>query len=99
MAGIYDYGHYGLLLKDNIRAQWLKSMIQLREDVVGLDSAIFMHPATWKASGHVDGFNDPQVDCRNCKSRFRADHRRTAQRGSHLCGCGARTRDASRGLT
>lgn len=74
MAGIYDYGHYGTLLKDNIRAAWLRDMVQLREDVVGLDSAIFMHPTTWKASGHVDGFNDPQVDCKNCKSRFRADH-------------------------
>lgn len=74
MAGIYDYGHYGTLLKDNIRAAWLRDMVQLREDVVGLDSAIFMHPTTWKASGHVDGFNDPQVDCKNCKARFRADH-------------------------
>lgn len=74
MSGIYDYGHYGTLLKDNIRNAWLKDMVQLREDVVGLDSAIFMHPTTWKASGHIDGFNDPQVDCRNCKSRFRADH-------------------------
>lgn len=74
MAGIYDYGHYGSLLKDNIRSVWLRHMIQLREDVVGLDSAIFMHPTTWKASGHIDGFNDPQVDCKNCKSRFRADH-------------------------
>jgi glycyl-tRNA synthetase len=74
MAGIYDYGHYGILLKDNIKNAWWKYMIQLREDVVGLDSAIFMHPKTWVASGHVDGFNDPQVDCRNCKARFRADH-------------------------
>lgn len=74
MAGIYDYGHYGLLLKDNIRTQWLRAMIQMRDDVLGLDSAIFMHPTTWKASGHVDGFNDPQVDCKNCKARFRADH-------------------------
>ncbi len=74
MAGIYDYGHYGLLLKDNIRMQWLRAMIQMRDDVLGLDSAIFMHPTTWKASGHVDGFNDPQVDCKNCKARFRADH-------------------------
>jgi glycyl-tRNA synthetase len=74
MAGVYDYGHYGSLLKDNIRSAWLRHMVQLREDVVGLDSAIFMHPTTWKASGHVDGFNDPQVDCKNCKSRFRADH-------------------------
>ncbi len=74
MAGIYDYGHYGVLLKDNIKNAWTKSMIQEREDVLGLDSAIFMHPTTWVASGHVGGFNDPQVDCKNCKSRFRADH-------------------------
>jgi len=74
MAGIYDYGHYGTLFKDNIRNAWLKEMVQLREDVYGLDSAIFMHPQTWVASGHVGGFNDPQVDCKNCKSRFRADH-------------------------
>lgn len=74
VAGIYDYGHYGTLLKDNIRSAWLKEMVQLRDDVYGLDSAIFMHPETWVASGHVGGFNDPQVDCKNCKSRFRADH-------------------------
>ncbi len=74
MAGIYDYGHYGVLLKDNIKNAWTKSMIQEREDILGLDSAIFMHPTTWVASGHVGGFNDPQVDCKNCKSRFRADH-------------------------
>ena len=74
MAGIYDYGHYGVLLKDNIKNEWQKQMIQMREDIVGLDSAIFMHPKTWVASGHVAGFNDPQVDCHNCKSRFRADH-------------------------
>lgn len=74
MAGIYDYGHYGVLLKENIRAAWWRHMVQLRDDVVGLDSAIFMHPRTWLASGHVEGFNDPQVDCRNCNARFRADH-------------------------
>lgn len=74
MAAIYDYGHYGTLLKNNIRDAWWKHMVQLREDVVGLDSAIFMHPTTWVASGHVSGFNDPQVDCKKCKSRFRADH-------------------------
>lgn len=74
MAGIYDYGHYGMLLKENIRNEWMKSMVQMRDDVVALDSAIFMHPMTWKASGHVDGFNDPQIDCRKCKARFRADH-------------------------
>ncbi|MDR3559031.1 MAG: glycine--tRNA ligase [Candidatus Pacebacteria bacterium] len=74
MAAIYDYGHYGTMLKNNIRDAWWKHMVQLRDDVVGLDSAIFMHPTTWVASGHVGGFNDPQVDCRKCKSRFRADH-------------------------
>lgn len=74
MAGIYDYGHYGILLKENIRTAWWRHMVQLRDDVVGLDSAIFMHPRTWLASGHVEGFNDPQVDCRSCNARFRADH-------------------------
>lgn len=74
LAAIYDYGHYGTLLKNNIRDAWWKHMVQTRDDVVGLDSAIFMHPTTWVASGHVDGFNDPQVDCKKCKNRFRADH-------------------------
>lgn len=74
LGGIYDYGHYGTLLKNNIRDAWWKHMVQLRDDIVGLDSAIFMHPTTWKASGHVDSFDDPQIDCKNCKSRFRADH-------------------------
>ncbi len=73
-AAIYDYGHYGTLLKNNIRDSWWKSMVQMRDDVVGLDSAIFMHPTTWVASGHVGGFNDPQIDCKVCKNRFRADH-------------------------
>lgn len=74
LPGTYDYGHYGILLKDNIRNAWLKHMIQLRDDVYGLDSAIFMHPQTWLASGHVGNFDDPQVDCKNCKNRMRADH-------------------------
>ncbi|MFA6159549.1 MAG: glycine--tRNA ligase [Parcubacteria group bacterium] len=74
MSAIYDYGHYGTLLKNNIRDVWWKEMVQKRMDVVGLDSAIFMHPKTWVASGHVGGFNDPQVDCKKCKSRYRADH-------------------------
>ena len=73
MSAIYDYGHYGTLLKNNIRDAWWKAMVQEREDVVGLDSAIFMHPKTRVASGHIDGFNDPQVDCKKCKSRYRAD--------------------------
>lgn len=71
--GVYDYGHYGYLLIQNIKAAWMKSMIQEREDVLSLDSGIFMHPMTWKASGHVDTFNDPQIDCKKCGARFRAD--------------------------
>lgn len=74
MPAVYDYGHYGTLLKNNIRDAWWKHMVQLRSDVYGLDSAIFMHPTTWVASGHVEGFDDPQVDCRECKQRMRADH-------------------------
>lgn len=73
-SGVYDYGHYGYLLMQNIKNAWMRSMIQERDDVVALDSAIFMHPTTWKASGHVDGFDDPQIDCRKCHARFRADH-------------------------
>ena len=71
---VYDYGHYGILLKNNIRDAWWKHMIQLRSDIFALDSAIFMHPQTWVASGHVGSFDDPQIDCRDCKSRMRADH-------------------------
>lgn len=73
-SGVYDYGHYGTLLLNNVKNAWQKSVAQERLDVFLLDSAIFMHPTAWKASGHVDGFNDPQIDCRKCKSRFRADH-------------------------
>lgn len=73
-SGVYDYGHYGTLLFDNVKNEWWKAMVQTRMDIVALDSAIFMHPTTWKASGHLDSFGDPQIDCRKCKSRFRADH-------------------------
>ena len=74
LGAIYDYGHYGTLLKNNICDAWWKHMVQYRDDVVGLDSAIFMHPMTWKASGHLDSFDDPQIDCKKCKARMRADH-------------------------
>ena len=70
----YDYGHYGVLLKNNIKAQWWRALLQERDDVVALDSAIIQHPMTWVASGHLAGFTDPLVDCRTCKLRFRADH-------------------------
>jgi glycyl-tRNA synthetase len=69
----YDYGHYGVLLKNNVKGQWWRAMLQEREDVVALDSAIIQHPMTWEASGHLAGFTDPLIDCRTCKLRFRAD--------------------------
>lgn len=74
LAGTFDYGHYGVLLKNNIKNAWEKSVVQMRDDVYMLDSAIFMHPTTWKASGHVDNFDDPLVDCKKCQNRMRADH-------------------------
>jgi glycyl-tRNA synthetase len=70
----YDYGHYGVLLKNNVKAQWWRAMLQERDDILALDSAIIQHPRTWEASGHLAGFTDPLVDCRTCKLRFRADH-------------------------
>jgi glycyl-tRNA synthetase len=70
----YDYGHYGVLLKNNIRARWLEAMVQERDDILVLDTAVILHPKVWEASGHVAGFTDPLVDCRTCKKRFRADH-------------------------
>jgi glycyl-tRNA synthetase len=74
ISSSYDYGHYGVLLKNNVKAQWWRSLLQERDDVVALDSAIIQHPRTWEASGHLAGFTDPLVDCRTCKLRFRADH-------------------------
>ncbi len=73
-ASVYDYGHYGILLKNNIQNEWLKSMIQERNDVVLLDSGIFMHPKTWIASGHVGGFDDVLVEDKKTHVRYRADH-------------------------
>ncbi|MBT4121470.1 glycine--tRNA ligase [bacterium] len=71
---IYDYGPLGVLLKNNLKKAWLKEMVQLNDNVVGLDSGILMHPKIWEASGHLEGFSDPLVDCKSCKKRFRADH-------------------------
>jgi glycyl-tRNA synthetase len=73
ISSSYDYGHYGVLLKNNVKAEWWRAMLQERDDVVALDSAIIQHPRTWEASGHLAGFTDPLVDCRTCKLRFRAD--------------------------
>ncbi len=73
LSAVYDYGPNGVELKKNIREYWWKSMVQLHQNIVGLDAAIFMHPTTWKASGHVDAFNDPLIDNKDSKKRYRAD--------------------------
>ena len=73
LGSTYDYGHYGVLLKNNVKDEWWRAMIGERDDIVALDSAILQHPRTWEASGHLEGFTDPLIDCRVCKMRFRAD--------------------------
>ena len=73
LSAIYDYGQNGAELKNNIKQYWWKAMVQLNDNIVGIDSAIFMHPTIWKASGHVDAFNDPLIDNKDSKKRFRAD--------------------------
>lgn len=73
LSAIYDYGQNGVELKNNIKQYWWKAMVQLNENILGLDSAIFMHPTIWKASGHIDAFNDPLIDNKDSKKRFRAD--------------------------
>ncbi len=73
LAAVYDYGPLGTELKNNIKQYWWKSMVQMHANIVGIDSAIFMHPKTWKASGHVDAFNDPLIDNKDSKKRYRAD--------------------------
>ena len=73
LGAVYDYGQYGVELKNNIKKYWWDSMVLLHENVVGIDSAIFMHPTIWKASGHVDAFNDPLIDNKDSKKRYRAD--------------------------
>ena len=74
LAAVYDYGQYGSELKKNIRDYWWKSMTQMHDNIVGIDAAIFMHPTTWKASGHVDNFSDPMIDNKDSKKRYRVDH-------------------------
>ena len=73
LSAVYDYGQLGAELKKNIRDYWWKAMVQMHENIVGIDAAIFMHPTTWKASGHVDAFNDPLIDNKDSKKRYRAD--------------------------
>lgn len=73
LSAVYDYGQLGAELKNNLKTYWWKAMVQMHENIVGIDSAIFMHPKVWKASGHVDGFNDPMIDNKDSKKRYRAD--------------------------
>ena len=81
LGSSFDFGHYGVLLAQNIKGEWQRSMIQERDDMVALDSAVILNPQVWVASGHVGGFSDPMVDCRTCKLRFRADHLATSACG------------------
>lgn len=74
LSAVYDYGQWGVELKKNIKDLWWKSMVYMNENIVGLDSAIFMHPTIWKASGHVDNFSDPLIDNKDSKKRYRVDH-------------------------
>src|SRR3954447_18917201 len=80
LASTYDYGHYGVLLKTNVKNEWWRAMVHERDDIVALDAAILLHPRTWEASGHLEGFTDPLVQCLGeCKKRWRADHLREGQ--------------------
>jgi glycyl-tRNA synthetase len=79
LGSTYDYGHYGVLLRNNVKGEWWRAMLQDRDDIVALDSAILQHPRTWEASGHLDGFTDPLVQCLGkCKRRWRLDHLKEA---------------------
>eukprot|EP00657_Telonema_sp_P-1_P010719 TRINITY_DN528_c0_g1_i1.p1 TRINITY_DN528_c0_g1~~TRINITY_DN528_c0_g1_i1.p1 ORF type:complete len:104 (-),score=10.16 TRINITY_DN528_c0_g1_i1:127-438(-) len=73
LSAVYDYAQNGVELKKNIREYWWRSMVYMHQNIVGIDSAILMHPTTWKASGHVDAFNDPLIDNKDSKKRYRAD--------------------------
>ena len=86
LGSAYDYGHYGVLAKNNVKARWLEAMVQERDDIVALDSAIILNSKVWAASGHVTGFSDPLVDCRTCKLRFRADHITDPEHDEVRCG-------------
>jgi glycyl-tRNA synthetase len=81
VGSTYDFGHYGVLLKTNVKNEWWRAMITERDDIVAIDSAILQHPRVWEASGHLEGFTDPLVDCKTCGQRFRADHLQELQCG------------------
>ncbi|MFN2612689.1 MAG: glycine--tRNA ligase, partial [Solirubrobacterales bacterium] len=81
LGSTYDYGHYGVLLRTNVKNEWWKAMVGDRDDIVALDSAILQHPRVWEASGHLAGFTDPLIECKTCKKRFREDHLADAECG------------------
>jgi glycyl-tRNA synthetase len=89
-GSVWDYGPLGIELKRNVRDAWWRTMVHERDDVEGLDASILMHPRVWEASGHVAGFTDPLIECKNCRRRFRADHPEVADGQCPVCG----TRDA-----
>src|SRR3989304_9636727 len=74
VEALWDYGPLGSLLKNNIKNEWLKTFVQSRDDIVLIDTPIIMHPKTWEASGHIQNFTDPLIECQVCHSRFRSDH-------------------------
>jgi glycyl-tRNA synthetase len=90
MAGFWDYGPLGVELKNNVKQAWWRAMVQRRDDIAGLDAAVIMNPRVWEVSGHVSGFSDPMVDCRNCKLRFRADDLKGAPSDIACPNCGQR---------
>src|SRR3954451_21187213 len=81
LTSTYHYGEYSVPMEIHMRSLWLRSMVQERDDIVAIDSAVILNPSVWEASGHVAGFSDPLVDCRTCKLRFRADRLEDAQCG------------------
>jgi glycyl-tRNA synthetase len=81
LGSTYDYGHYGVLLRNNLKDEWWRAMLSDHEEIVALDSAVIQHPRVWEASGHLSGFTDPLIDCRTCKLRFRADKLEDAECG------------------
>jgi len=85
LRGAWDFGPLGAALKDNVKAAWKRAMVQLRDDVVALDAAILMHPRVWEASGHVEGFTDPLVECTSCNRRYRADQMESNKAGDPYC--------------
>ena len=96
VGSTYDYGHYGVLLKSNVKNEWWRAMLQERDDIVAIDSAILQHPRVWEASGHLAGFTDPLVDCKHLRPALpRRPPRRAALRAQTVAGTRARPTSAT----